>query len=54
MKVNAHGKDVSIDESGTAIKMEEEVSLDSIPAAAQAVIEKCYGSAKMRHLTEVS
>jgi uncharacterized membrane protein YkoI len=35
MTFNGHSKDISIDPSGTLVEVEEQVSLDSLPAAAK-------------------
>ncbi len=36
MTVHGHGKDVSMDASGTVVEVEEEVAFDSLPSAVQA------------------
>jgi|SRR5208337_6752 len=54
MKVNGHGKDVSMDASGAVIEVEEEVALESIPAAAQAAIKKAAGSSQITKVEKVS
>ena len=53
-KVNGHGKDVSMDASGAVIEVEEEVALESIPAAAQAAIKKAAGSGQITKVEKVS
>src|SRR5579864_560298 len=40
LKVNGHNKDLLIDSAGAVVEIEEEVPLDSVPAAAKAAIEK--------------
>jgi uncharacterized membrane protein YkoI len=39
-KVNGKGRDVLLDKTGAVLEVEEEVELDSIPAAAKAAIQK--------------
>jgi uncharacterized membrane protein YkoI len=40
LKVNGHNKDVLIDSAGSVVEIEEEVTLDSVPAAAKDAIQK--------------
>jgi len=40
LKVNGHNKDVLIDPAGLVVEIEEEVALDSLPAAAKDAIQK--------------
>lgn len=47
MIVNGHTKDVQIAEDGTLNEIEEEVSLDSIPAGVQTALRTRAGSAKV-------
>ncbi len=54
MKMNGHGKDVTIDAAGSVIEMEEEVALESIPDAAQAAIKKAAGSGQITKVEKVS
>jgi len=53
MKVNGHGKDVTIDGSGAVIEVEEEVALESMPGATRAAIEKAAGSGKITRVEQV-
>jgi len=46
-KVNGRGRDLMIEESGAVLSVEEEVTLDSIPAAARAAIEKQAAGGKI-------
>lgn len=39
-KVNGKGRDLLLDQNGAVVETEEEVALDSIPAAAKAAIQK--------------
>jgi len=54
MTVNGHGKDVSMDASGTVIEVEEEVALDSLPAAARKAIEKAAAGGKIAKVEKVT
>jgi uncharacterized membrane protein YkoI len=40
LKINGHNKDVLIDPAGLVVEIEEEVALDSLPAAAKDAIQK--------------
>jgi hypothetical protein len=42
--VNGHNKDILIDKNGNIVEIEEEVSMDSLPAAVQAALKKAAGS----------
>jgi uncharacterized membrane protein YkoI len=53
-KVNGHGKDITFDENGKLLAIEEEVSLDSLPAAAKAAIEKQAAGAKIRKVEKIT
>src|SRR3974377_2097748 len=53
-KVNGRARDVKIDESGAVVAIEEEVALDSIPAAAKAAIEKQAAGGKIRKVESVT
>jgi hypothetical protein len=44
MTVNGHGKDILIDKNGNIVEVEEEVSMDSLPAAVQAALKKAAGT----------
>jgi uncharacterized membrane protein YkoI len=46
-KVNGHGRDLMIDANGVVLSVEEEVALDSIPAAAKAAIQKKAAGGKI-------
>jgi uncharacterized membrane protein YkoI len=47
LTVNGHKKDISMDAAGTVVEVEEEVALESIPAAAKAAIQKGTGTGKV-------
>jgi uncharacterized membrane protein YkoI len=40
LKINGHNKDVLIDPAGLVVEVEEEVALDSLPAAAKDAIQR--------------
>ncbi len=42
--VNGHSKDILIDKNGNIVEVEEEVSMDSLPATVQAALKKASGS----------
>ena len=54
LKVNGHNKDLLIDASGAVVEIEEEVALDSVPAAAKAAIEKGAGKGKIATVESVT
>jgi len=47
LTVNGHGKDVLMDEKGIIVEVEEEVSLDSLPATVQEGLRKAAGAGKI-------
>lgn len=53
-KVNGHGKDITFDETGKLLAIEEEVSINSIPAAAKAAIEKQAAGGKLRKVEKIT
>jgi uncharacterized membrane protein YkoI len=48
LTVNGHSKDILIDKNGKIMEVEEEVSMDSLPAAAQAALRKAAGSGNIQ------
>ncbi len=44
LTVNGHSKDILIDKNGNVVEVEEEVSMDSLPAAVQDGLKKAAGS----------
>jgi hypothetical protein len=44
LKVNGHGKDISMDEQGNVVEVEEEVSMESLPGAVKGGLTKAAGS----------
>ncbi|MSV29210.1 MAG: hypothetical protein EXQ52_10800 [Bryobacterales bacterium] len=53
-KVNGRGRDVSFDESGNLVSVEEEVALDSIPAAARDAIKSRAAEGKIKFVEKVT
>jgi hypothetical protein len=53
-KVNGKGRDVSFDATGAIVAVEQEVDLDSIPAAAKAAIQKKVGTGKLKIVEAVT
>jgi biopolymer transport protein ExbD len=47
MTVNGHSKDISVDAAGTIVEVEEQVALDSLPAAVKAGLEAKAGTGKI-------
>ncbi len=47
LTVNGHGKDISMDEKGNVVEVEEEVSLESLPAAVKEGLQKAAGAGKI-------
>lgn len=54
MTVNGHGKDVTIAKDGTVLEIEEEVAIDSLPAAAKSALIARAGAAKIVSVEAVS
>ena len=46
--VNGHNRDILMDKSGNIVEVEEEVSLDSLPATVQDALKKAAGSGKIQ------
>ena len=44
--VSGHGKDISMDEKGNIVEVEEEVSIESLPASVKDGLTKAAGAAK--------
>jgi hypothetical protein len=47
LTVSGHSKDISIDATGALVEVEEQVSLDSLPAAVKAGLEAKAGTGKI-------
>jgi hypothetical protein len=45
--VNGHEKDISVDEAGNIVEVEEEVSMDSLPAVVKEGLIKTGGTGKV-------
>lgn len=54
LRVNGHGKDVTMDSTGAVIEVEEEVALASLPAAVQAGIRAGAGAGTIRNVESVT
>jgi uncharacterized membrane protein YkoI len=54
LTVNGHGKDISFDATGKVVSVEEEVAIDSIPAAARDAINKAIGTGKLTRVEQVT
>jgi Putative beta-lactamase-inhibitor-like, PepSY-like len=44
LTVDGHGRDISMDKEGNILEMEEEVSMDSLPAAVREELRKAAGT----------
>jgi hypothetical protein len=47
LTVNGHGKDITMDEKGNIVDVEEEVALDSLPPAVKEGLQKAAGAGKI-------
>jgi len=54
MEVNGRTRDVTFDASGKLVSVEEEVAIDSIPAAAREAIKKAAGTGKITLVESVT
>lgn len=54
MTVNGHGKDVAMDKDGNVLEVEEQVALDSLPAAAKSAMLARAAGAKIVEVEAVS
>jgi uncharacterized membrane protein YkoI len=54
LTVNGHGKDISFDPAGNIVAVEEEVTLESLPAAARAAIQKAAEGGTLRKVESVT
>ena len=50
LSVNGHNKDILIDKNGNVVEVEEEVSLDSLPAPVQDALKKAAGSGTIENI----
>jgi uncharacterized membrane protein YkoI len=53
LTVNGHAKDISFDEAGKIVAVEEEVALENIPAPAREAILKAAGTGKIKKVEQV-
>ena len=53
-RVNGRGRDLLIDADGAVVEIEEEVTLDSLPAEARAAIEKSASGGKITKVESVT
>jgi uncharacterized membrane protein YkoI len=54
LTLNGHGKDISFDSAGNLVSVEEEVKLESLPAAARATIQKAAEGGTLRSVELVT
>jgi uncharacterized membrane protein YkoI len=54
LTVNGHGKDVSIDAQGHVLEIEEETSLESLPAAVRDGLTKAAGKGTIRKVESLT
>jgi len=54
MTVNGHSKDISIDASGAIVEIEEQVSLDSLPAAVKTGLQAKAGAGKIVKIESIT
>ena len=54
LKINGRGKDVLIDSTGSVVEIEEEVALDSLPAAVKEAIQKHAAKGRIKLVEAVS
>ncbi len=47
LTVNGHGRDISIDEGGKVAEVEEELAIDTLPAAVKEGLQKAAGSGQI-------
>jgi uncharacterized membrane protein YkoI len=52
--VNGKSRDLTLDAAGTVVEIEEQVALDSIPAAAKAAIEKKTAGGRIKSVESVT
>lgn len=51
---NGRTRDLAFDDAGALIESEEEVAIDSIPAAAKSGLEKAAGGKRIRHVEKLT
>jgi hypothetical protein len=50
LNVNGHNKDILIDKNGNVVEVEEEVSMDSLPAAVQDALKQAAGTGTIENI----
>jgi UDP-N-acetylglucosamine enolpyruvyl transferase len=53
LTVNGHGKDILVDSAGAVVEVEEEVTLESLPAAARSAIQNAANKGKIVKLESI-
>jgi uncharacterized membrane protein YkoI len=53
LTINGHSKDISFDEAGRVLAVEEEVALETIPVSARNSILKAAGTGKIKKVEQV-
>jgi hypothetical protein len=54
LTVDGHHKDILMDGSGAVVQVEESVSMDAVPAAAKAALEKRAGKGKITSVESIT
>jgi uncharacterized membrane protein YkoI len=54
LTVNGHAKDISFDSTGKVLAVEEEVTIDSLPTAARAAIQKAAEGGTVKRVESVT
>ena len=54
LSVNGHNKDVLIDKNGNVVEVEEEVSLESLPAPVQDALKKAAGAGTIENIESLT
>ena len=54
LAVNGHNKDILMDPSGNIVEVEEQVTMDSLPAAVQAALKKAAGRGAIQSVESIT
>ncbi|HBB94208.1 MAG TPA: hypothetical protein DC054_02345 [Blastocatellia bacterium] len=54
LAVNGHSKDILMDPSGNIVEVEEQVTMDSLPAAVQAALKKAAGRSAIQSVESIT
>lgn len=54
LTINGRSRDITFDAHGTVVSVEEETSLESIPAGARAAIQHAVGNGRLRSVEAVT